>query len=88
MLDEEEEEEEDVQMVLLKPHVQMVPMAEVLQQSYTGSIAEEEAEEEEEEILLDVVCKAGQEEIVLVQLPKAFQSSVDGQVGSGKPFWD
>ena len=56
---DEEEEEEDVQMVLLKPHVQMVPMVEVLQQSYTDSIAEEAEEEvEEEKILLDAVCRA------------------------------
>ena len=56
---DEEGEQEDVQMILRKPHVQMVPMVEVLQQSHTESIAEEEVEEvEEEEILLDVVCRA------------------------------
>ena len=59
---DEEEEKEDVQMILRKPHVQIVPMVEVLQQSHTKSIAEEEVEEveevEEEEILLDVVCRA------------------------------
>ena len=56
---DEEEEKEDVQMILRKPHVQMVPMVEVLQQSHTESIAEEEVEEVEEvEILLDVVCRA------------------------------
>ena len=58
VLDEEEEDEEDVQMVLQKRHVQMVPMVEVLRQSHTDSIAEEAEEEvEEEEILLDAVCR-------------------------------
>ena len=56
---DEEEEQEDVQMILRRPHVQMVPMVEVLQHSYTESTAEEEVEEvEEEEVLLDVVCQA------------------------------
>ena len=83
---DEEEEEEGVQMILRKPHVQMVPMAEVLQQSHTESNTEEEAEEEG--ILLDVVCKAEHEEFVLVQFPRAFQRSVDVRVGWEKPFWD
>ena len=52
-------DEEDVQMILRRPHVQMVPTVEVLQHSCTESTAEEEVEEvEEEEILLDVVCRA------------------------------
>ena len=86
MVEKEEEEEEDIPMVLRKPHVQMVPMAEVLQQGHTESNTEEEAEEEG--ILLDVVCKAEHEEFVHVQFPRAFQRSVDVRVGWEKPFWD